>query len=656
MPTSTGERITRSRSRSRRGDKGPRKTTPNSKPTQLQAQSFLSPTHDDQVPPASLNTPSTTGNPAVPPDFDQKSKVTVALKDNITCHSPVLKLTCPSDSSLQKETGSAPAGVSDNMASEHQPSEDHPGDPPTDPLTRILADIQEIKTETRKLAKIEASVDSLFRHFSEMTQRTLKLETASSDTTTQIGVITEEIQGLKQEMQLQAKTISEVQKLKEDFSLASKENVSEMSVLVNEQKDQLASFQTTSKNLKKDILSEVNQRIESIPEVVYSKAEVDQIVQQAIQEFKSSKEVYTKEEVEQRIKQVEKVSQEGYTKAEVDKMIKQVEKDAQYNSLKAKASGNKLNLVLTGLPEDDSKTTYELAKDFIEKTLKIKESGIDVAYRLGSTPDPGSLYARPVVVRFIRVYYRNMVWKKRVDITQDDDGRMTRVNTDMPKRLRDDLRILNRVAKAASKLQEFKSAKVQDYRLLFKGKSYPADMLETLPVPIRPSTLASPMSDTTVAFYSKYSMLSNHFPAMFRINEQNFNSMEQYLAFRKAKLSGQQPMIQRALHAHDPVKAKAVLNTLSNDHPQEWNNEVGNILLEGLRAKFSQIIILKNCLGATGQREIGEASLNEKWGVGMTLDNPDILDVTKWKVNGNLLGKSLMKVRQEFAEASYQCS
>lgn len=125
---------------------------------------------------------------------------------------------------------------------------------------------------------------------------------------------------------------------------------------------------------------------------MYTKDEVNQIVSQSIQEFKSSNDVYTK--------------------AEVDQMIKQVEKDAQYNSLKAKAAGNKLNLVLTGLPEDENKTTYDLAKDFIENVLKIKDAGIDVAYRLGTAPDQGSSYARPVIIRFIRVHHRNRVWKK----------------------------------------------------------------------------------------------------------------------------------------------------------------------------------------------------------------------------------------------------
>lgn len=73
------------------------------------------------------------------------------------------------------------------MASEHQSSEDHPVDPPTDPLLLILADIQEIKAETKRLGKIESSVDSLFRQFSEITQRTLKLEATKSDTSTRVG-------------------------------------------------------------------------------------------------------------------------------------------------------------------------------------------------------------------------------------------------------------------------------------------------------------------------------------------------------------------------------------------------------------------------------------------------------------------------------------
>lgn len=47
---------------------------------------------------------------------------------------------------------------------------------------------------------------------------------------------------------------------------------------------------------------------------------------------------------------------------------------------------------------------------------------------------------------------------------------------------------------------------------------------------------------------------------------------------------------------------------------------------------------------------LGEASTNSRWGIGMTLEDPDVLDTTKWKAEGNLLGNLLMTVRGELQQ------
>lgn len=316
MPEPSGGRITRSRSRSRPARRGARKAASNTR----SGQRCLSPDHASPLPSDLVNTLSNTESAADPSVINQESKLSEAGKDNLNLVTSKGELVDHPISSEHQKTSPQPAGVSDNMASPHKSGEDPPVEQATDPLMLIMADIQEIKSETKKLGKIEASVDSLFRQFSELTQKTLKLEAAAADSSTRVGVINEEVQGIKQEVQLQAKAISEVQKIKEDFSLASKNNISEMNGLVNEQKSQLEAFQSNSKSLKKDILSEVSQHINQSSKEVYTKAEVDQIIRQALQESGRP--------------------QEMYTKAEVDQMIKQVNKDSQYNSLKAKASRN----------------------------------------------------------------------------------------------------------------------------------------------------------------------------------------------------------------------------------------------------------------------------------------------------------------------------
>lgn len=66
-----------------------------------------------------------------------------------------------------------------------------------------------------------------------------------------------------------------------------------------------------------------------------------------------------------------------------------------------------------------------------------------------------------------------------------------------------------------------------------------------------------------------------------------------------------------------------------------------------LRAKFFQNRDLARFLMDTYPRLIGEASKNEVWGIGLSLDNKDVLDSSKWRKEGNLLGTSLAKVREE---------
>lgn len=63
---------------------------------------------------------------------------------------------------------------------------------------------------------------------------------------------------------------------------------------------------------------------------------------------------------------------------------------------------------------------------------------------------------------------------------------------------------------------------------------------------------------------------------------------------------------------------------------------VEEITMEGLGGKFNQNIKLKNYLCNTGYLIIGEASNNQRWGIGKLLSDEDVLDHTKWSKDGNL--------------------
>lgn len=111
---------------------------------------------------------------------------------------------------------------------------------------------------------------------------------------------------------------------------------------------------------------------------------------------------------------------------------------------------------------------------------------------------------------------------------------------------------------------------------------------------------------------------------------------------------------------HDEKTAVAILSTTSpaeqkrlGKHIRGFKDDIWKSLREkemmtALRLKFSQNKELQNKLIATETCTLVEASPTDMiWGVGLSLDNPDILHPEKWR-GLNLLGKCLMTVRSEF--------
>lgn len=222
-----------------------------------------------------------------------------------------------------------------------------------------------------------------------------------------------------------------------------------------------------------------------------------------------------------------------------------------------------------------------------------------------------------------------MIWKKRKEIKQDNNGNLPCSQADHPRQLREDLHIMYRVVNAASTYEEFHSAEVKDYKVLLNGKEYSARDLEDLPEEIRPSTISTRYSNTTLVFFTRYTCLSNHFPTTFEVNGHVFSSMEHFLAFKHAQLSEDPDLIQQASNIKDPFDAKAMLNQLKHDHSQEWQERAPNYALQGLRAKFNQNNCMADYLCSTQPLNLGEASTNPVWGIGLPLDSQDVLKQPK---------------------------
>lgn len=261
--------------------------------------------------------------------------------------------------------------------------------------------------------------------------------------------------------------------------------------------------------------------------------------------------------------------------------------------------------MILGLGEDREKTTIQVTKNFFNDSLKIKNLDVHSASRLGVQSDSDRGYARPIIVSFNKLPHRNKVCRKRHAIPNKDTDPIIRIQADLPRALREGIQTLYRIVNAASKIDSFAETRVQDYQLVVNGEVYQITDLESLPKQLRPSTLASPKSDSHLAFFSKYLMLSNHHPSKFKVEEQDFNSMEHFLAVKRAELSGNEGLIQKAMQVNDPVQAKYILNKLHHDHQEQWENNLEELVMSGLGAKFGQNSHLRDYLCSTGNLILG---------------------------------------------------
>lgn len=125
------------------------------------------------------------------------------------------------------------------------------------------------------------------------------------------------------------------------------------------------------------------------------------------------------------------------------------------------------------------------------------------------------------------------------------------------------------------------------------------------------------------------------------------NCSEQAMMYIKAVMFKDDVSAEKIRTTKDPSKQKALGRAVSGYDEAVWVSQREKVSDEFLLRKFYQNEDLKQILLDTGDRIIVEASPYDKvWGIGMGVNQyPDILDPKKWK-GQNLLGESLMRVRE----------
>lgn len=148
-------------------------------------------------------------------------------------------------------------------------------------------------------------------------------------------------------------------------------------------------------------------------------------------------------------------------------------------------------------------------------------------------------------------------------------------------------------------------------------------------------------------FFSEKDQFSNWFISEFEVKGVRFNCVEQFMMFCKAKLFGDEITANKIMAAAHPRDQKALGRSVDGYDDAVWCERRGRIVAHGCYAKFSQNLVLRDALIATGDTVLVEASPYDRiWGVGLAEHDPRVLDPRQWK-GQNLLGVALTEARQQ---------
>lgn len=337
----------------------------------------------------------------------------------------------------------------------------------------------------------------------------------------------------------------------------------------------------------------------------------------------------------------------GSLRQDIKHNHEQMKRENRYESLKGQASANKLFLVALGVPENTQEGDKSHISAIFKDRLGLVRLNIIETFRLGRGARPDS--PRPMVIKFMRMGDRMMVWRKKRALASDNvEDPIIWIQEYVPKQLRMDTRVLQRIMKVARmNPAAYGEPYISEFQVNINGRGFGMGNIRELPRELHPEYVYTPRTEETVVFFTKFSPLSNHYRSPFSLEGTTYNCVEQYLAQQKALLADNQQLAERAMECNDPADHKVILNTLKQETQERWKEKAEEIIPKAIRAKFSQNPQLAAFLVETAPRRIGEASTDGVWGIGLKLEDKNVLGEASWRKEGNLLGKTLSLIRQE---------
>jgi len=202
----------------------------------------------------------------------------------------------------------------------------------------------------------------------------------------------------------------------------------------------------------------------------------------------------------------------------------------------------------------------------------------------------------------------------------------------------------------AKKMDKYKSnVSLYEDTLLVNNKPFHVDTLAGLPDDIHPRTLCEKSDENSLVFgglYSEFSCHSNWSHSEFIFKEKKFTCLEQGYMYNKALINDAPDTARQISYTCNPREIKRIGSAITVTDQTHWDNVKGNLMIELVRAKYTQNPNMKKALMNTGNRKLGESGRDPFYSIGLPITHPGVLNNKNWKLQ-NKLGKALELIRSE---------
>jgi hypothetical protein len=320
------------------------------------------------------------------------------------------------------------------------------------------------------------------------------------------------------------------------------------------------------------------------------------------------------------------------------------------------AYSRRRNVILSGLPEDEEENLYEWFCEFVKDKLNITDTlELEVIHRLGRLDTREGSRPRDIIMRFkqyqdkIKVMSKRKALGKKKDEDQNEyQGPFLYLNDHYTADVIEKRRQLLPIAKEAR--DQGCLATVNGEILVIDGERYDVNTLDNLPESLIPISQSQRETETQIAFFRKYSKLSNHHPARFVNNGETYSCSEEFYLSEQCLAYGHKRAAAAIRATKDPAEMVKIAKVCKGPN-KKWNIDISfECMKAGCREKFDQNPELKDYLLSTNFKTLVEGSkFDKRWGVGIYFNDPAIDDQSNWPPDAkNDLGRVLMDLRNEY--------